>query len=142
MFIEEDLWFVGVPNHSCIIMVSYYLGIYLYALCNITSEFNLKIQVNLVGVSRDCVNMYRFLAKNPAFTSSETTAFENATRISVAASMEQSSNRGYNRGRGRFNNNRCNRGGRGYGNSSGSHYENKGTSDRFASAVDQQATKL
>jgi hypothetical protein len=92
------------------------------------------------GVSRDCVNMFRFMARNPAFSETETKAFEHATRVSIAASMEQNAGRGgYNRGRGSGRFNRFNRG-RGYNNQS--HGENKSTSDRYSNLVDHQATKL
>ena len=95
------------------------------------------------GVSKDCVNMFRFLSKNPAFTASDTVAFENATRISVAASMEKCAERGYGgqfRGRGRINS-RFGRSGRGYRDHNSSQNSER-FGDKFASSVENSSTKL
>ena len=89
--------------------------------------------VESTGVNKDCVQMFRFLAKNPCFTATETVALENAARISVAASLAQGSNESRGRGRGRggnFNN-------RGTGFRTG--FSSRGgsqSSDRFNSAVE------
>ena len=46
--------------------------------------------VNIVegtGVSRETVSMFRFLSKNSYFTSADTLALENASRITIATNL-------------------------------------------------------
>ena len=50
------------------------------------SEQSVSI-VEGTGVSKETVSMFRFLAKNPSFSPSDTVALENAACISVAAGM-------------------------------------------------------
>ena len=99
--------------------------------------------VNIVegtGVSRETVSMFRFLSKNSNFTSADTIALENATRISLAANLTQkqdNNNSGYRRGggnrfqsRGHYNgNNRYNGRGGYHGNN------NRNNSDAFDNSV-------
>jgi hypothetical protein len=101
------------------------------------------------GVSKECVNMYKFMAKASTsfMTNQETIAFEKATRLAVASTAAQKkphdSRRGGNyRGRGNYRGNNYNSN-NSYGGRGGfqrGHYQGYGPSnqgDRYAAAVDQ-----
>jgi hypothetical protein len=91
------------------------------------------------GVTKDCMQMFRFLSKNPCFTSNETVALENAARISVAASLAQQNNGGgnfNNRGRG-YNRGNSNFRGRGRGNNNYHGKDNYHSRDSFDSSIKQ-----
>lgn len=99
-------------------------------------EENKLAVIEGTGVPKDCVQMFRFLAKNPSFTPHDTQALENATRISLAVNTVQSrDNHGRGGRRGGFHNNRGNRGNYQHNNGFNNRNNRGGHRDAYSDAV-------